>query len=138
MRNCLQSFALLLVAAVAMTSPAHPQSDWSFVAGKYAVALKDCKLLAKGRPFSRSLAKDLDSEVLTREGITSQRETHCRFRSSKKEAGGKAAWTVKAGCEELGKVSQEELAVTANADGSLVVKSEDVFGPPLTFLPCPK
>ena len=129
---------LALIAVIAMASPAYPQNDWSFIKGKYAVSINDCKLLAKGRPFSKGLAKDLDSEVLTREGITSQRETHCRFRSSKKDAGAKAAWTVKAGCEELGKVSQEDLAVTANADGSLVVKSEDVFGDPLTFLPCPK
>jgi hypothetical protein len=98
----------------------------------------DCKLLAKGRPFSKSLAKDLESEVLTREGITSQRETHCKFRSSKRETGATAGWTVKAACEELGSVSQDDIKITANADGSLVVTSEDVFGEPLTFLPCPK
>ena len=138
MRNCFRTPALTLVTAIAMTSPALSADDWSFVAGKYAVELKDCKLLAKGRPFSKALVKDLDGEVLTREGITSPRETHCRFRSSAKDTGAKAAWKVKAACEELGSVSQEEIAVTANADGSLVVKSEDVFGPPLTFLLCPK
>ncbi len=137
MRNCLQNLALTLVTVVAMASPAPAADDWSFVAGKYAVSAGDCKLLAKGRPFSKALVKDLESEVLTREGITSQRETHCKFRSSARDAGGKA-WTVKAACEELGSVTQEVIKVAANADGSLLVTSEDVYGPPLTFKLCPK
>jgi hypothetical protein len=137
MRNYLP--ALGLMAAVAATAlPAQGADDWSFIAGKYAVDPGDCKHLAKGKPFSKALVKLIDSEVLTREGITSQRETHCRFRSATKQAGTSAEWKVKAACEELGKVSQEEVAIAKNADGSLVVTSEDVFGPPLKFSLCSK
>ncbi len=137
------SFGLLptltALAAALLVSPAVAADDWSFVGtGKYAVSLDDCKLLAKARPFSKALVKDLSSEVLTREGITSQRETHCKFRSSQRETGGKTGWIVKAACEELGSVSQENIAIAKNADGALVVTSEEVFGPPLTFLLCPK
>jgi hypothetical protein len=137
MRNGFQALALIIVIAAPTASPAQQKDDWSFIAGRYAVAPDDCKHLAKGRPFSKNLVKAIDSEIMTREGITSPRETHCKFRNSKKEASGKA-WTVKAACEEMGDVSQEELKVAANADGSVVVTSEDVFGEPLTFKPCPK
>ena len=137
MSSRFQILALILVSAFVMTSPAQSADDWSFVAGKkFAVAPGDCKHLARERPFSKPLVKAIDSEVLTREGITSPRETHCRFRTSQRETGGKTGWMVKAACEELGNVSQENVAIVANADGSLVVTSEDVFGPPLTFQLC--
>ena len=67
--------------------------------------------MAKGRPFTKALVKTSTGEVLTREGITSPRETHCRFRSSSKVTGEQAGWAVKAACEELGNVSQETIAV---------------------------
>src|ERR1700730_15815230 len=111
MHNCFQNLALTLVTAVAMALPAKAADDWSFIAGKYAVNADDCKLLAKGQPFSKSLVKDIEAEVLTREGITSQRETHCKFRSSKRETGANAGWTVKAACEELGSVSQDDIKI---------------------------
>jgi hypothetical protein len=137
MRNAFHALALIVVISAPTAAPAQQKDDWSFVAGKYAVAPDDCKHLAKGRPFSKNLVKAIDSEVMTWEGITSPRETHCKFRNSKKEASGQA-WTVKAACEELGDVSQEELRVAARADGSVVVTSADVFGDPLTFKLCPK
>ena len=133
MSKYFQIVTVVLVSAGAVITAANSADDWSFVAGKY-----DCKHLAKGRPFSKALVKNLDGEVLTREGITSPRETHCKFRSSSKVAGDKPGWAVKAACEELGKVSQETIAVASGPDGALVVTSEDVFGPPLTFLLCPK
>ena len=138
MSRYFQALTVVLLAAGAIVTTAYSADDWSFVAGKYAVEKGDCKLLAKGRPFSKALFKNLDGEVLTREGITSPRETHCKFRSSSKVAGDKPGWAVKAACEEMGQVSQETIAVATGADGSLVVTSEDVFGPPLTFLLCPK
>jgi hypothetical protein len=112
-----------------MAAPAWAADDWSFIAGRYAVTAGDCKLVASGKPFSKELAAKIDAEVLTREGITSPRETHCRFRTSARGAGGK--WTVKAACEELGQVSPdlETVAVARNADGSLDVVAEDTFGP---------
>lgn len=134
MRIEFPTLTLALAAAFAM-SPAHAADDWSFIAGQYAIEADDCKLVAKGSPFSKELLNEISREVLTREGITSPREVHCKFRSSTRAESG---WTVKADCEEMGEVSQDELAVTANSDGSLIVTSEDVYGPPLTFLKCPK
>jgi hypothetical protein len=128
MRIC---FALIFVVAVVLIMPAQSADDWTFVGtGKYAVSAGDCKHLAKGRPFSKALAKQLESEALTREGITSPRETHCRFRNSTREASG-TKWTVKAKCEELGEASPdlENVVVTKNADGSLDVVAEETFGP---------
>ncbi|MGH6768715.1 MAG: hypothetical protein ACRECO_06795 [Xanthobacteraceae bacterium] len=112
-----------------LVSPAQPADDWTFVAGKFAVTSGDCRHVAKGRPLSRALAKQIRSEVLTREGITSPRETHCRFRSATRA--GSAKWTVKAACEELGVASAdlEDVAVTRNPDGSLDVVAQDTFGP---------
>jgi hypothetical protein len=139
MHRYLQIFAAILVTAFALAPRAYtaPADDWSFIAGKkFAVDTKDCKALAKGRPFTKALVKAIDSEVMTREGITSQRETHCKFRSAKKDAATPPTWTVKAACEELGNVSQEDIKIAPGADGALVVTSEDVFGPPLTFLLC--
>lgn len=133
-----QALILILLVAGAIVSTAYSADDWSFVAGKYAVEKDDCKLLVKGRPFSKALVKDLNGEALTREGITSPRETHCKFRSSSKVTGDKPGWAVKAACEEMGQVSQETIAVASGPNGSLIVTSEDVFGPPLTFLLCPK
>ena len=138
MKKYFQIFTAAALGSMAIATVALSADDWSFVAGKYAVEKDDCKLLAKGRPFTKALAKGLNGEALTREGITSHRETHCRFRSSSKVAGEKPGWAVKAACEELGKVSQETIAVASGPDGSLVVTSDDVFGPPLTFVLCPK
>jgi hypothetical protein len=137
MSKYFQVLTLVLLAAGAVTT-AYSADDWSFVAGKYAVEKADCKHLVKGRPFSKALVKALDGEVLTREGITSPRETHCKFRSSAKVTGDKPGWAVKAACEEMGDVSQETIAVASGPGGALVVTSEDVFGPPLTFQLCPK
>lgn len=130
---------IVLVAACVMSSSVLAADDWTFISGTYAVTAKDCKLLAKRRPFSKELVKDLESEVLTREGITSMRETHCRFRSSKRESGATPGWTLKAQCEEMGAPSKtlDVISVTVRPDGALVVKSEDVFGPePLIFVRC--
>lgn len=128
--------SMLFVGALALSSPANAADDWSFIAGKYALDPADCKLVQTAAPFSKELVEGLSQEVLTREGITSPREVHCKFRSSAAAAKG---WTVKADCEEMGEASPYDLAVTANADGSLAVLSEDVYGPePQMFLLCPK
>ena len=138
MRNQVPTLSLAIAAAFAMSSPGHSADDWSFIAGKYALEPDDCKLVAKGQPFSKGLFNEISSEVMTREGITSPREVHCKFRSSKRDTGSDAKWTVKADCEEMGDPSPYELEVTTNSDGSIVVTSEDVYGPPLTFVKCPQ
>lgn len=137
MCNFSQSLALILLASVlGLSSPAGAADDWSYIAGTYALNTDDCKAAATAKPFSKELVEALSQEVLTREGITSPREVHCKFRSS---AAAEKGWTVKADCEEMGEASPAELAVTANADGSLAVLSEDIYGPePQMFLPCPK
>ena len=90
--------------------------------------------MGKGKPFSKELVGAISQEVLTQEGITSPREVHCKFRSSAAVGTG---WTVKADCEEMGEASPAEIAVTAEADGSLAIVSEDVYGPePLVFKQC--
>ena len=124
---------------VAAAEGAHAADDWSFVAGKYAVSSSDCKSLASGKPLSKNLAKKIEKEVLTREGITSPRETHCRFRTSTRSEG--TQWTVKAACEEMGQVSSdlEKVTITKTSDGALGVVAEDTFGPDaLIFKLCPK
>ena len=136
MRSYLPIIALTLAAAFAPSTPVQSADDWSFIAGSYAVDPEDCKLLGKGKPFSKELASTLSQEVLTKEGITSPREVHCKFRSS---AAAEKRWTVKADCEEMGEASPDELAVVANSDGSLAVTGEDVYGPDaLIFKQCPK
>jgi hypothetical protein len=134
MRGYLSSVALGLAAALAASTPVRAE-DFSFIAGKYALDIEDCKLLGKGKPFSKELVGAISQEVLTPEGITSPREVHCKFRSS--SAAGDNAWTVKADCEEMGAAEPYELAVTAAGEGSLAVVSEDVYGPePLVFKQC--
>ena len=134
------TLTVLVVVSVALALPAYPADDWTFVAGRYALSPSDCKFLAKGQPFSKNLVKQIESEVLTREGITSPRETHCKFRSSTRAAGS-MKWTVKAACEELGQVSPdlENVGITKNPDGSLDVVAEDTFCPnPMAFKLCPR
>jgi hypothetical protein len=134
MRGYLSSAALALAAALAISTPVGAE-DFSFIAGKYALDLEDCKLLGKGKPFSKELVGAISQEVLTPEGITSPREVHCKFRSS--SAAGGNGWTVKADCEEMGAAEPYELAVTEAGEGSLAVVSEDVYGPePLVFKQC--
>ena len=134
MRNYLTNITVVLAAIFATAMPVRAAEDFSFVAGKYALAAEDCALLGKGKPFSKEWVGAISQEVLTPEGITSPREVHCKFRSS--AAAGKG-WTVKADCEEMGEASPAEIAVTANADGSLAIVSEDVYGPePLVFQQC--
>ena len=71
-----------------------------------------------------------------REGITSPREVHCRFRSAEKSDTG---WKVQADCEEAGEASPAEIAVTTSSDGTVSILSEDVYGPEaLKFTPCQK
>jgi hypothetical protein len=133
MRGYLSSVALGLAAALAASTPAGAE-DFSFIAGKYALDPEDCKLLGKGKPFSKELLGAISQEVLTPEGITSPREVHCKFRSSSAADKG---WTVKADCEEMGAAESYELAVTPAVDGALAVVSEDVYGPePLVFKQC--
>ena len=133
MRGYLSCVFLSLAAALAASTPARAE-DFSFIAGKYALDLEDCKLLGKGKPFSKELVGAISQEVLTTEGITSPREVHCKFRSSSAADNG---WTVKADCEEMGAAEPYELAVTAAGEGSLAVVSEDVYGPePLVFKQC--
>jgi hypothetical protein len=128
--------ACFVIAAALMSRPAHSEDDWSFVAGSYALDPADWATIAEGEPFSKQWVDALQAEVLTREGITSPREVHCRFRSA---STGETGWSVQADCEELGVAEPYELAVTANADGSLAVLNEDVWGPePMLFQLCPK
>jgi len=127
---------ILALSAIAIFSATNSAADdWGFIAGQYAVTPGDCAKMASGAPFSKEWINAIDSEVLTREGITSPRETHCKF---KKASGGEGKWVVKAACEEMGEATDYDLAVAAGDGGSLVVTSEDVFGPPLTFQRCGK
>ena len=136
MRGYFTITALAFVGAFVPTTAVQSADDFSFIAGKYALAPEDCKPLENGKPFSKQLVGALSQEVLTKEGITSPREVHCKFRSSSVAEKG---WTVKADCEELGEASPAELAVVANADGSLAITSEDIYGPEaLIFKKCPK
>ena len=130
---------LTLTVTLATASGAQAADDWSFIAGKYAVSSDDCKFLATGQPFSRTLVDKIESEVLTREGITSQRETHCRFRSSTRETGG-TKWIVKSTCEEMGSAlpDLESIKITKNPDGSLIVVAENIFDGPLQLKLCRK
>jgi hypothetical protein len=135
MRRTLVTAWFLIVAAT-MSMPAHSEDDRSFIAGSYAVDPADCATVAAGAAFSKEWVDVLGAEVLTREGITSPREVHCRFRSA---STGENGWSVKADCEELGVAEPYELAVTAGAEGSLAVVNEDVWGPePMLFKLCPK
>lgn len=134
MRSTLATLFAVVAWAFVLGAPAYPADDWSFINGKYAIEAEDCKLVAGGKPFSKALVDGIAAEVLTREGITSPRETHCKFRSSAK---GDSSWTVKADCEEMGAAESYDLAVETKDDGSISVLSEDVFGPdPLVFKPC--
>jgi hypothetical protein len=133
MRNVL-ILALILATGLIMPAPARAADDWSFIAGKYALDSTDCKTIATGEAFSKEWVDALSQEVLTKEGITSPREVHCKFKSS---SAGDKGWTVNADCEELGVVEPYELAVAANPDGSLAVLNEDVWGPdPIIFQLC--
>jgi hypothetical protein len=112
------------------------EDDWSFIAGTYAIDPDDCKLAGTAAPFSEELVDGLTQEVMTREGITSPREVHCRFRAAEKSDSG---WKVKADCEEMGESGPADLAVTTTPDGSVSVLSEDIYGPdPLKFTLCQK
>ena len=113
--------------------PAFAADDLGYIDGKYAVTASDCKKMETGAPFSKQWVDAIDSEVLTREGITSPRETHCKFKSS---SGGSGKWTVKSSCEEMGADADYDVAIEAGKAGALIVTSEDVFGPPLTFAKC--
>jgi len=59
--------------ALAIGSLAHAADDWTwtFVSGKYSVTAGDCRHLAKGQPFSKNLAKQINSEVLKENRIAS-------------------------------------------------------------------
>jgi hypothetical protein len=116
----------VLVIALLTALPGSAADDWSFIAGKYALDPDDCKLVATAAPFSKELVDGLSQEVLTKEGITSPREVHCKFRTSEKKDSG---WKVQADCEELGESSPAELAVSSDADGGISVVSEDIYGP---------
>ncbi len=116
--------------------PLQAADDWSFIAGTYAMEAADCKAAADNKAFSDELVGSLSQDVLTREGITSPREVHCKFKGAEKADGG---WTVKSSCEEMGEGEPADLKVTANADGSLAVSNEDVWGPdPQVFKLCQK
>jgi len=137
-RTWLQTLTVAVIALVVLSAQ-RGADDWTFVAGKYAVEASDCKYIAKGQPFSKQWTKAIGAEVLTREGITSPRETHCRFKSSAKGADGK--WKVRAQCEEMGAPSPdlEDVIVSKIDDSSIEVLAEDTFGPePLAFKPCPR
>ena len=125
---------VIMLVTILSSLPASAADDWSFIAGKYALDPADCKLVGSGAPFSKELVDGLSQEVLTKEGITSPREVHCKFRSSAKTESG---WTVQADCEELGDAAPYELAVSTGPDGSVSVLNEDVWGPDaLKFVPC--
>jgi hypothetical protein len=136
MRRLLGIPLLTLVAVLAPSAATVAADDWSFIAGTYALDPDDCKLAGSAAPFSKELVDGLSQEVLTREGITSPREVHCKFRSSEKSDTG---WKVQADCEEMGEASPAELAVTTGSDGSVSILSEDIYGPDaLKFTLCKK
>lgn len=126
---------LLASVVFAAFVPFARAGDLSFISGRYAVSADDCQKITAGKPFSDEWVAALDSEVLTSEGVTSPRETHCKFKSSE---GGSGTWKVKSACEELGQVSEVDVGVSAGEAGALVVTQEDWFGEPLTFKPCGK
>ena len=126
---------IAVVAALACGG-AFAEDDWSFIAGTYAIDPDDCKLAGTAAAFSEQLVDGLTQEVMTREGITSPREVHCKFRSAEKSDTG---WKVKSDCEEMGESGAAELAVTTAPDGTVSVLSEDIYGPdPLKFTLCKK
>ncbi len=133
----LLAIPLLTLLAVLMPGAATVAADdWSFIAGTYALDRDDCKLATSAAPFSKELVDGLSQEVLTREGITSPREVHCKFRSAEKSESG---WKVQADCEEMGEASPAELAATTGSDGSVSIVSEDIYGPEaLKFMLCQK
>ncbi len=136
MRRYIAMPLLMLVASLMSSASTLAADDWSFIAGTYALDPTDCKLAGSAAPFSKELADGLSQEVLTREGITSPREVHCKFRSAEKSDSG---WKVQADCEELGEASPAEIAVTTASDGTVSVVSEDVYGPDaLKFTLCKK
>ena len=135
MRSYLHIIGILLIMSLASV-PVRAADDWSFVAGTYAIEAGDCKAAADHKPFSGELVEALSQDVLTREGITSPREVHCKFKGAEKADGG---WTVKSSCEEMGEGAPYDLKVTAGSDGSLSVSNEDVWGPdPQVFKLCQK
>ena len=135
MRGLIVMSGIALAAALAC-GVAQAEDDWSFIAGTYAVDPDDCKLAGTAAPFSEELVDGLTQEVMTREGITSPREVHCKFRSAEKSDTG---WKVKAECEEMGENGPADLAVTSAPDGTVSVLSEDIYGPdPLKFTRCQK
>jgi hypothetical protein len=78
----------------------------------------------------------LSEDVLSRQGITSPRKVHCKFKTAEKAGDG---WTVKSECEEMGEGAPYDLKVTAGSDGSLSISNEDVWGPdPQVFKLCQK
>ncbi len=136
MRRLLAIPLLTLLAVLIPSAVTVAADDWSFIAGTYALNRDDCKLAGSAAPFSKELVDGLSQEVLTREGITSPREVHCRFRSSEKSDTG---WKVQADCEEMGEASPAELAATTSSDGSVSILSEDIYGPDaLKFMLCQK
>ncbi len=127
---------LFMLVAVLMPAASLAADDWSFIAGTYALDPDDCKLAVSAAPFSKELVDGLSQEVLTREGITSPREVHCKFRSSERTDIG---WKLQADCEEMGEAEPAELAVTTSSDGTISILSEDVYGPDaLKFTLCRK
>lgn len=136
MRRCLAISLLVLAAGLMPLSSTRAADDWSFVNGNYALDAGDCKLVGSAAAFSKELVDGLSQEVMTREGITSPREVHCKFRSAEKSDTG---WKVQADCEEAGEASPAEIAVTTSSDGTVSILSEDVYGPEaLKFTPCQK
>lgn len=103
MRRFLAISLLVLVAGLMPSSSTRAADDWSFVNGNYALDPNDCKLAGSAAAFSKELVDGLSQEVMTREGITSPREVHCKFRSAEKSDTG---WKVQADCEEAGEASR--------------------------------
>jgi hypothetical protein len=136
MRKLLAMSAIVLGAVLIACGASLAEDDWTFIAGTYAIDPDDCKLAGTAAPFSEELVDGLTQEVMSREGITSPREVHCKFRSAEKSGAG---WKVKANCEEGGEDGPAELTVTTGSDGTVSVLSEDIYGPdPLKFTLCQK
>lgn len=130
------ALAVLLLAAAPLSATRAAEDDWSFLAGTYAVDPDDCKLANSAAPFSKELIDGLSQEVMGRDGITSPREVHCKFRSSEKSDTG---WKVHADCEEMGEEGPADLDVTTSSDGTVSVLSDDIYGPEaLKFTLCQK
>ena len=136
MRSCLQTFGILLITSL----------DFGAGGGRRRLELyrwhlrdRSRRLQSRAPTTSHSRTswwKSCRRTSLSRQGITSPRKVHCKFKAAEKAGDG---WTVKSECEEMGEGAPYDLKVTAGSDGSLSISNEDVWGPdPQVFKLCQK